>query len=110
MSTDGEVANALVCKTSIHGFKSHSVLQLFERRGLISSSLINLKVFASVGVDGSSSHRACLPTFALTLHLGLRSFVDGESVCGQKFFARLLAKIYHFAFPIRLAENQRLPP
>ena len=28
MSTDGEVANALVCKTSIHGFKSHSVLQL----------------------------------------------------------------------------------
>ena len=25
--TDGEVANALVCKTSIHGFKSHSVLQ-----------------------------------------------------------------------------------
>ena len=24
--TDGEVANALVCKTSIHGFKSHSVL------------------------------------------------------------------------------------
>jgi hypothetical protein len=27
MSTDGEVANALVCKTSIHGFKSHSVLQ-----------------------------------------------------------------------------------
>jgi hypothetical protein len=27
--TDGEVANALVCKTSIHGFKSHSVLQNF---------------------------------------------------------------------------------
>jgi hypothetical protein len=27
VSTDGEVANALVCKTSIHGFKSHSVLQ-----------------------------------------------------------------------------------
>jgi hypothetical protein len=27
MGTDGEVANALVCKTSIHGFKSHSVLQ-----------------------------------------------------------------------------------
>jgi hypothetical protein len=26
MSTGGEVANALVCKTSIHGFKSHSVL------------------------------------------------------------------------------------
>jgi hypothetical protein len=26
MSTDGEVVNALVCKTSIHGFKSHSVL------------------------------------------------------------------------------------
>jgi hypothetical protein len=29
MGTDGEVANALVCKTSIHGFKSHSVLQWF---------------------------------------------------------------------------------
>ncbi len=29
MSTDGEVANALVCKTSIHGFKSHSVLHHF---------------------------------------------------------------------------------
>jgi hypothetical protein len=27
LGTDGEVANALVCKTSIHGFKSHSVLQ-----------------------------------------------------------------------------------
>ncbi len=26
MSTDGEVVNALVCKTSTHGFKSHSVL------------------------------------------------------------------------------------
>ena len=24
--TDGEAANALVCKTSIHRFKSHSVL------------------------------------------------------------------------------------
>ena len=29
MSTGGEVANALVCKTSIHGFNSHPVLQLF---------------------------------------------------------------------------------
>ena len=29
-STDGEVANALVCKTSIHGFKSHSVLQIIS--------------------------------------------------------------------------------
>jgi hypothetical protein len=29
--TDGEVANALVCKTSIHGFKSHSVLHKFNR-------------------------------------------------------------------------------
>jgi hypothetical protein len=27
-STGGEVANALVCKTSIHGFKSHPVLQI----------------------------------------------------------------------------------
>jgi hypothetical protein len=32
MSTDGEVANALVCKTSIHGFKSHSVLQITPDR------------------------------------------------------------------------------
>jgi hypothetical protein len=31
VSTDGEVANALVCKTSIHGFKSHSVLQHTKR-------------------------------------------------------------------------------
>jgi hypothetical protein len=30
MGTDGEVANALVCKTSIHGFKSHSVLHNFN--------------------------------------------------------------------------------
>ena len=30
MGTDGEVANALVCKTSIHGFKSHSVLQIYS--------------------------------------------------------------------------------
>ena len=30
MSTDGEVVNALVCKTSIHGFKSHSVLHKFN--------------------------------------------------------------------------------
>ena len=30
MGTDGEVANALVCKTSIHGFKSHSVLHNFS--------------------------------------------------------------------------------
>jgi hypothetical protein len=29
-STGGEVANALVCKTSIHGFKSHSVLHNFN--------------------------------------------------------------------------------
>jgi hypothetical protein len=32
MSTGGEVANALVCKTSIHGFKSHPVLQLVHLR------------------------------------------------------------------------------
>jgi hypothetical protein len=28
--TGGEVANALVCKTSIHGFNSHPVLQLSQ--------------------------------------------------------------------------------
>jgi hypothetical protein len=28
MSIGGEVANALVCKTSIHGFKSHPVLHI----------------------------------------------------------------------------------
>ncbi len=33
MSTGGEVANALVCKTSIHGFKSHSVLHNFNNLG-----------------------------------------------------------------------------
>ncbi|MCU1320215.1 MAG: hypothetical protein JWP98_1733 [Edaphobacter sp.] len=32
MSTDGEVANALVCKTSIRGFNSLSVLQSLNRR------------------------------------------------------------------------------
>ena len=31
MSTGGEVANALVCKTSIHGFKSHPVLHKINR-------------------------------------------------------------------------------
>ena len=30
MSTDGEVANALVCKTSIRGFDPHSVLHTFD--------------------------------------------------------------------------------
>ncbi len=30
MSTGGEVANALVCKTSIHGFKSHPVLHTHQ--------------------------------------------------------------------------------
>jgi hypothetical protein len=30
MSIGGEVANALVCKTSIHGFKSHPVLQDYQ--------------------------------------------------------------------------------
>jgi hypothetical protein len=30
MGTGGEVANALVCKTSIHGFNSHPVLQYFQ--------------------------------------------------------------------------------
>ena len=29
MSTGGEVANAAACKAVIHGFKSHSVLQIF---------------------------------------------------------------------------------
>ena len=29
MSTGGEVANALVCKTSIRGFNSRPVLQIF---------------------------------------------------------------------------------
>ncbi len=32
MSTGGEVANALVCKTSIHGFNSHPVLHHFNPR------------------------------------------------------------------------------
>jgi hypothetical protein len=31
MSTGGEVANALVCKTSIHGFDPHPVLHRFKK-------------------------------------------------------------------------------
>jgi hypothetical protein len=41
MGTDGEVANALVCKTSIHGFKSHSVLQLINN---VASHFVQIKV------------------------------------------------------------------
>ena len=33
MSTGGEVANALVCKTSIRGFNSRPVLQNYRFRG-----------------------------------------------------------------------------
>jgi integrase len=40
MSTDGEVANALVCKTSIHGFKSHSVLHKINSLAPFGNSLI----------------------------------------------------------------------
>jgi hypothetical protein len=40
MSTDGEVANALVCKTSIHGFKSHSVLHKIDRGDWRMSAMI----------------------------------------------------------------------
>jgi hypothetical protein len=40
MSTGGEVANALVCKTSIHGFKSHPVLHINQSvTSLIARSL-----------------------------------------------------------------------
>ena len=39
--TDGEVANALVCKTSIHGFKSHSVLQ--QNKGVAAASKIQTR-------------------------------------------------------------------
>ncbi len=45
MGTDGEVANALVCKTSIHGFKSHSVLHNFN----------NLRDFA-LGLNTTKHH------------------------------------------------------
>ncbi len=40
--TGGEVANALVCKTSIHGFNSHPVLQIFLLR-ILSFSLLSLR-------------------------------------------------------------------
>ena len=40
--TDGEVANALVCKTSIHGFKSHSVLHNLPPRVVLTSVVIIL--------------------------------------------------------------------
>ena len=33
MSTGGEVANALVCKTSMRGFDPRPVLQRFEAKG-----------------------------------------------------------------------------
>jgi hypothetical protein len=41
--TDGEVANALVCKTSIHGFKSHSVLHNFNNLREIQQGLNTTK-------------------------------------------------------------------
>jgi hypothetical protein len=37
--TGGEVANALVCKTSIHGFKSHPVLQKINTQAKIEKLL-----------------------------------------------------------------------
>jgi hypothetical protein len=37
--TDGEVANALVCKTSIRGFNSRSVLQILDYFFWISAGL-----------------------------------------------------------------------
>jgi hypothetical protein len=40
MGAGGEVANALVCKTSIHGFKSHPVLQLSQQ---LRERFINVK-------------------------------------------------------------------
>ena len=55
-----------------------------------------MKVFASVRVCGSSAIVLASP-----LLLGLRSFVDSRFECGQKLFARLLAKIHHFASPGR---------
>jgi hypothetical protein len=37
-STDGEVANALVCKISIRGFDSRSVLQRFSNLASLESA------------------------------------------------------------------------
>ncbi len=41
MSTGGEVANALVCKTSIRGFNSRPVLQLANNRKVFAEGLAN---------------------------------------------------------------------
>ena len=46
MSTGGEVANALVCKTSIHGFNSHPVLHKSTNEGLLTRALFHCGVAA----------------------------------------------------------------
>ena len=54
--TDGEVANALVCKTSIHGFKSHSVLHIF-----IASTLCEYSEIHSYGLIAMANSRCSSP-------------------------------------------------
>lgn len=54
-STDGEVANALVCKTSIRGFNSLSVLQqipltkTFQNSSRANSAISHARFYAAPG-------------------------------------------------------------
>ena len=68
-STDGEVANALVCKTSIHGFKSHSVLQYkhalptsFYRVHVLNKPASNQMFSSRTKVDGSIMVHCIVPS------------------------------------------------
>src|SRR5208283_2832562 len=60
MSTDGEVANALVCKISIRGFNSRSVLQksLRGRNGFVACCRRSLQSTTpdAVRCKGAASH------------------------------------------------------
>ena len=72
MSTGGEVANALVCKTSIRGFNSRSVLQLAKRPVDINSNALG------------DSVRGILACEEIATHLGLHAleFANvGRALC-----------------------------
>ena len=64
--TDGEVANAPVCKTGIHGFKSHSVLHNSCGNELASP----IGVRASLGRSASNSDMR----YTATIFVELRDF------------------------------------
>ena len=65
MGTDGEVANAADCKSVIHGFKSHSVLQIFNRPlGLATEGMhmtgLTQKTNASTTANGRRAMAMCM--------------------------------------------------